>query len=102
MPPNRKAVYCVLVPAHSIGPRHGPLLDSIPGIVLILEDNVYREGTYDEFLRCYAPTWGRSSRLNPAQPRESRVSAIDVVRLGQAHAVAGRVPMGSSLPARDA
>lgn len=35
------------------------LLDSIPGIVLTLGDNAYPEGTYDEFVRCYSPTWGR-------------------------------------------
>jgi hypothetical protein len=35
------------------------LLDSIAGIVLTLGDNVYGEGTDEEFLRCYHPTWGR-------------------------------------------
>ncbi|MBC7876111.1 MAG: metallophosphoesterase [Anaerolineales bacterium] len=35
------------------------LLDNIPGTVFILGDNVYIDGTYDDFINCYHPTWGR-------------------------------------------
>jgi len=34
-------------------------LDTIPGTVFTLGDNVYDTGTLDEFLTCYDPTWGR-------------------------------------------
>ena len=35
------------------------LLDDIPGTVFVLGDNVYIDGTYQEFTDCYHPTWGR-------------------------------------------
>lgn len=35
------------------------LLDRIGGVVAPLGDNVYPDGTYREFVRCYHPTWGR-------------------------------------------
>ncbi len=35
------------------------LLDSISGTVFTLGDNVYPNGTADEFADCYGPTWGR-------------------------------------------
>ena len=35
------------------------LLDSIPGTVIALGDNVYIDGTYSDFINCYHPTWGR-------------------------------------------
>jgi Calcineurin-like phosphoesterase len=35
------------------------LLDGIPGTVFTTGDNAYDEGTMDEYLNCYAPTWGR-------------------------------------------
>jgi hypothetical protein len=35
------------------------LLDTLAGTVFTLGDNVYENGTADEFKRCYAPTWGR-------------------------------------------
>ena len=35
------------------------LLDTIPGTVFVLGDNVYIDGTYREFTNCYLPTWGR-------------------------------------------
>lgn len=42
------------------------LLDAIPGTVFTAGDNVYYQGTMDEFLRCYAPTWGRhKARTRP-------------------------------------
>ena len=35
------------------------LLDSLPGTVLALGDNVYRHGSMDEYRQCYEPSWGR-------------------------------------------
>jgi hypothetical protein len=35
------------------------LLDSIPGTVFVLGDNVYLDGNDREFADCYHPTWGR-------------------------------------------
>jgi hypothetical protein len=35
------------------------LLDNIPGTVFTTGDNVYNNGTYDDFLNCYHPSWGR-------------------------------------------
>lgn len=35
------------------------LLDSIPGTVFTLGDNVYPRGTAEQFTKCYTPTWGR-------------------------------------------
>jgi acid phosphatase type 7 len=35
------------------------LLDKIPGTVFALGDNVYVDGTPEDFANCYHPTWGR-------------------------------------------
>ncbi len=35
------------------------LLDTIPGTVFVLGDNVYVDATYNDFTTCYHPTWGR-------------------------------------------
>lgn len=43
------------------------LLDSLPGTVFTLGDNVYPNGSADDFTRCYAPTWGRHrARTRPS------------------------------------
>ena len=43
------------------------LLDKIDGTVFTLGDNVYPNGTANQFLRCYDPTWGRhKARTRPA------------------------------------
>jgi acid phosphatase type 7 len=43
------------------------LLDTIPGTVYTLGDNVYPNGTSSEFTNCYAPSWGRhKARTRPA------------------------------------
>ncbi|HKA56274.1 MAG TPA: metallophosphoesterase [Candidatus Binatia bacterium] len=43
------------------------LLDDIPGTVFTAGDNVYPDGTTDEFRACYAPTWGRHlARTRPS------------------------------------
>ena len=42
------------------------LLDSVPGTVITLGDNVYQSGTYTQYVDCYEPTWGRhKSRTKP-------------------------------------
>jgi hypothetical protein len=35
------------------------LLDNIPGTVFTTGDNAYPDGSYEKFMDCYAPTWGR-------------------------------------------
>jgi hypothetical protein len=43
------------------------LLDNIPGTVFTAGDNAYPDGTYDQYVNCYGPTWGRhKSRTQPA------------------------------------
>jgi 3',5'-cyclic AMP phosphodiesterase CpdA len=43
------------------------LLDDIEGTVFTAGDNVYRSGTYAEYMDCYDPTWGRHKvRTKPA------------------------------------
>lgn len=43
------------------------LLDNIPGTVFTLGDNVYPDGTDEEFSNCYGPTWGRhKDRTRPS------------------------------------
>jgi hypothetical protein len=44
------------------------LLRSIDGTVFTLGDNVYENGTADEFARCYAPSWGHPSILERTRP----------------------------------
>jgi hypothetical protein len=54
----------------SIGTGHvatAALLDSILGTVFTLGDNVYPNGTAQEFTNCYNPTWGRhKARTKPS------------------------------------
>jgi hypothetical protein len=43
------------------------LLDKIPGTVFTVGDNVYRRGSYQEFIECYGLSWGRHRwRTRPA------------------------------------
>ncbi|MGZ9160903.1 MAG: CBM96 family carbohydrate-binding protein, partial [Candidatus Limnocylindrales bacterium] len=43
------------------------LLDTIPGVVAVLGDLAYPDGTADQFRDCYGPTWGRHvARTRPA------------------------------------
>jgi hypothetical protein len=43
------------------------LIEGIPGTVFAAGDLAYQRGTYEEFLRCYNPTWGRfKARTRPA------------------------------------
>jgi hypothetical protein len=43
------------------------LLDNLPGTVFTVGDNVFEQGSYQEFMDCYNPTWGRhKDRTYPA------------------------------------
>lgn len=43
------------------------LLDTIPGKIFLLGDNVYDKGTTSEFANCFDPTWGRhKARMHPS------------------------------------
>ena len=43
------------------------LIETIPGTVLAVGDLAYEHGTYEEFERCYEPTWGKfKNRTRPA------------------------------------
>ncbi len=49
------------------GERVAKLLDGIEGLIFTAGDNVYENGTLDEFERCYTPTWGRHrARTRPS------------------------------------
>ena len=42
------------------------LLDSIPGTIFAAGDNAYEDGTFNEFMNCYDPTWGQyKDRIKP-------------------------------------
>jgi len=42
------------------------LIDAIPGTVFAAGDLAYENGTYEEFQKCYGPTWGRfKARTRP-------------------------------------
>jgi hypothetical protein len=56
----------VLVAAGDIAGCNNPgdestaaVLDSVPGTVATLGDNVYPSGTLSNYNTCYAPSWGR-------------------------------------------
>jgi hypothetical protein len=73
-PPQLVAVPAVLVGAGDIASCAGTgdedtaaLLDSIPGIVFTVGDNVYPDGSGADFAKCYEPSWGRhKARTRPA------------------------------------
>jgi acid phosphatase type 7 len=46
--------------------RTAALLAKIPGAVFTLGDNAYPDGTLDDYLDCFEPSWGRErSRMHP-------------------------------------
>ncbi len=52
--------------SHNDDEATAKLLDNILGTVFTVGDNVYPDGTYDQFINCYEPTWGRhKSRTQP-------------------------------------
>ena len=44
------------------------LLDAIPGTVFTTGDNVYRDGSPEEFANCYDPSWGRHKERTYPSP----------------------------------
>ena len=44
------------------------MLDDIPGTVFTTGDNVYRDGTAEEFANCYDPSWGRHKERTYPSP----------------------------------
>jgi Invasin, domain 3/Bacterial Ig-like domain (group 1)/Calcineurin-like phosphoesterase len=43
------------------------IIDTIPGTVVVIGDNVYPNGTDSEYANCYDPTWGRfKARTKPS------------------------------------
>jgi hypothetical protein len=54
-------------PDYSNAEATAKLLDKIPGTVYTVGDNVYPDGTAEQFRDCYGPTWGRhKARTRPA------------------------------------
>jgi hypothetical protein len=53
------------------------LLDEIPGTVFTTGDNVYPNGTYDQFLDCYGPTWGRHKDRTKPVPGDHDYANLD-------------------------
>jgi hypothetical protein len=52
------------------------LIESIPGTVFAAGDLAYERGTYEEFERCYQPTWGKfKDRTRPAPGNHEYASA---------------------------
>ncbi|MGH9364797.1 MAG: metallophosphoesterase family protein [Thermoanaerobaculia bacterium] len=65
----------VLVGAGDIGlcgssnaERTAQLLDRIPGTVFTTGDNAYRNGSPEDFARCYDPSWGRHRKRTRPSP----------------------------------
>ncbi len=53
--------------SHSRDEETAKLLDNIPGTVFTLGDNAYPDGTDQDFIDCYDPTWGRhKARTRPS------------------------------------
>jgi hypothetical protein len=53
------------------------ILDTIPGNVFTAGDNVYENGTPDEFINCYGPTWGRHRSRTRPTPGEHEYGTPD-------------------------
>jgi hypothetical protein len=72
--PERATRAPVIVAAGDIADCYGPgdeatarVIGKIGGTVLTLGDNVYGDGTPEEFADCYDPSWGRyKGRTNPS------------------------------------
>ena len=91
----------VLLAAGDIGTCEGgggeataDLVERIPGTVAALGDNVYENGSADEYANCYAPHWGRLlSRTKPAvgnHEYHSDSAAPYFAYFGEAAGTAGR------------
>jgi hypothetical protein len=52
---------------HEFDEATADLLDTIEGTVFTLGDNAYQDGSPEQFMECYDPTWGRfKDRTRPA------------------------------------
>jgi len=59
------------------------LIDAIPGTVFAAGDLAYQHGTYEEFVKCYGPTWGRfkaRTRPTPGNHEYNGATAIGYFR----------------------
>lgn len=53
------------------------LLDNLPGTVAVLGDNVYEDGTAQEYSNCYTPTWGRHKARTRPTPGNHEYHSAD-------------------------
>ena len=60
--------FCAGDPFESGAELTAQLLDAIGGNVFTAGDNAYNEGTLDEFVNCYDPTWGRHKAATRPSP----------------------------------
>lgn len=71
-PPAPDAVFVgagdIAVCGSSTSQATARILDRIPGNVFTLGDNVYPNGTSEQFANCYEPTWGRHRVRTYASP----------------------------------
>jgi hypothetical protein len=71
------------------------LLDGLDGLVLTLGDNVYPNGTAQEFANCYEPTWGRhKARTRPSAGNHDFETPGAAGYFGYFGAAAGPAPQG--------
>jgi len=65
------------------------LIDAIPGTVFAAGDLAYQRGTYEEFIKCYGPTWGRfkaRTRPTPGNHEYNGAAATGYFRYWDGHA----------------
>src|SRR5579859_1271516 len=65
------------------------LIDAIPGTVFAAGDLAYQRGTYEEFQKCYDPTWGRfkaRTRPTPGNHEYNGGAATGYFRYGDGQA----------------
>jgi hypothetical protein len=53
------------------------LIESIPGTVFAAGDLAYQSGTYEEFQKCYQPTWGRFKGRTKPTPGNHEYNGSD-------------------------
>ena len=71
------------------------LLDAIAGTVVTLGDNVYSSGTPDQFVNCYAPSWGRHlARTRPSVGNHEYETFAAAGYFGYFGAAAGQIGQG--------
>lgn len=71
------------------------LLDNLPGTVAVLGDNVYEDGSTQEYSNCYTPTWGRhKTRTRPTPGNHEYHSAAAAPYFAYFGAAAGEAGKG--------